>query len=313
MILLISDARGVCTRMKVFISWSGPASQKCAEALRKWLPFMNQAITPFTSSQDIAKGERGLNKIAHQLQECNFGIICVTRGNQGATWINFESGALSRELGESSVAPFLLDMPIKELSGPLTQFQATDSSNKEDVWSMVKSINEKCEVTLDQGMLRTTFDRFWEDLNSDLREIREHHPQNDVPERDTQDILNELVGLVREQNSRIGTLEKVVRTDRNSVHYTINEPQEVRIFDEDGPSSKNRTAVTVARVRKLIGEEHIKHVSRRRYAIDVSVTSEGMSRAKGVARDLESLAAATNTGIDIMCESEDEMLSYPPF
>ncbi|WP_342781446.1 hypothetical protein [Streptomyces cadmiisoli] len=274
---------------------------------------MNQAIIPFTSSQDISKGERGLNKIANQLQECNFGVICVTRENQGASWINFESGALSRELGENSVAPFLLDMQIKELSGPLTQFQATDSSNKEDVWAMIKSINEKCEVTLEQEMLRTTFDRFWQDLESDLTEIRDNHPQSDVPERDTQDILNELVGLVREQNSRISVLENAVRKDRKSVHYTINEPQEVRIVDEDGPSSNKRAATAAARVRKLIGEEHIKHVSRRGYAIDVSVTSEGFSRAKGVARDLESLAASANTGIDIICESENEMLSYPPF
>ncbi|MFJ4889114.1 TIR domain-containing protein [Streptomyces sp. NPDC088788] len=299
--------------MKVFISWSGPASQRCAEALRKWLPFMNQAIAPFTSSQDISKGERGLNKIANQLKECNFGVICVTRENQGASWINFESGALSRELGENSVAPFLLDMQIKELSGPLTQFQATDSSNKEDVWAMVKSINEKCEATLELEMLRTTFDRFWQDLESDLTKIRENHPQSDIPERDTQDILNELVGLVREQNSRISVLENAVRSDRKSVHYTINEPQEIRIIDEDAPSNNKRVAATVARARKLIGEEHVKHVSRGRHSIVVSVTSEGLTRAQGVARDLESLAASNNTGIDILCESENETLSYPPF
>jgi hypothetical protein len=156
---------GVSRSMQVFISWSGDASKKCAEALRDWLPYMNQTIDPFVSSQDISKGERGLLKIASQLQECSFGIVCVTRDNQSAPWINFESGALSRELGESSLVPFLLDMPIKDLSGPLTQFQATDSSLAEDVWAMVKSLNEKCESAVEQERLKNTFDRFWGDLN----------------------------------------------------------------------------------------------------------------------------------------------------
>src|SRR4051794_22380020 len=81
------------TLMKVFISWSGDKSKATAEALRMWLKLVIQSVEPFVSSVDIAKGDRGLNVIANELAESSFGIICVTRDNNLAPWINFEAGA----------------------------------------------------------------------------------------------------------------------------------------------------------------------------------------------------------------------------
>ncbi|WP_187285582.1 toll/interleukin-1 receptor domain-containing protein [Streptomyces sp. ME109] len=301
--------------MQIFISWSGDASKRCAEALRDWLPYMNQAITPFVSSQDISKGERGLNKIANQLQECSFGIVCVTRDNQAAPWINFESGALSRELGESSLVPFLLDMPIRDLSGPLTQFQATDSSIEDDVWAMVKSINDKCAVTVDQERLKNTFERFWEDLTHNLDIIRKERPQSDVPARDTSEILNELVGLVREQSTRIGELESTISNAKNlSTHFAVDETAVSRLTtverERDGAIRRRRASSEVVEV---LGTDSVKNVLKVAGGLQVHCTQKSMSHAHTVSDRIALVADENKVSIDIIFDGSGEMMSFPAF
>jgi TIR domain len=61
--------------MKVFISWSGERSQILAQALREWLPMVLQSVDPWLSQADIEAGERWAEKIAKELEGCNFGIL----------------------------------------------------------------------------------------------------------------------------------------------------------------------------------------------------------------------------------------------
>ncbi|MFI1510037.1 toll/interleukin-1 receptor domain-containing protein [Streptomyces sp. NPDC020597] len=310
--------------MQIFISWSGEAAKQCAEVLREWLPFMNQAISPFVSSQDIAKGERGLAKIAGELQACKFGIVCVTRENQHAPWINFESGALSRELGESSLIPFLVDMQVKDLSsGPLTQFQATDSSHKEDVWAMVKSINGKCEPQVESERLRTMFDRFWDDLATPLSLIRDAGPSAGAPQREVSDILDELVKLAREQHARISSLEKSIGSvgvTNNTSHYTINEPKEVRITSDAEDSAVKAARAERAKRVGGMAREMIGGVSRVTKAmlvggahVQLTCTEDGIVRAREVSDELSQLAVDYNVGISICRPDGTEEATYPPF
>ena len=44
--------------MKVFLGWSGSTSHKVALAFHAWLPNVIQAIKPYVSCEDIAKGAR---------------------------------------------------------------------------------------------------------------------------------------------------------------------------------------------------------------------------------------------------------------
>lgn len=198
---------------KIFLSWSGEPSRECAEVLRSWLPLFNASIKPFVSSQDIRKGDRGLQEISEQLKGSSFGIVCVTAANQWASWINFEAGALSRQVKENMLIPFLLDIPVRDIEGPLKQFQMVTSDNKEDVLAMVKSINRDCEPKTSEAHIEELFEFLWLKLRNQLSEIDLSlgAGEEKAQPRRTEEILDELVPLVREQINRISDLEKEMR------------------------------------------------------------------------------------------------------
>lgn len=199
--------------MKVFISWSGDRSLKTAESLRSWLRDVIQSVEPFVSAMDIAKGDRGLRVIASELEQTSFGIVCVTRENSLAPWINFEAGALSKAVGEASVVPFLLDMPISDLTGPLAQFQVVSSINKEDVFAMVKTLRDHAKLAdLDDARLRRYFDVFWPQLDAKLEVVRagEEADHKGTPVRTESEILEEVLVLTRRQETVLRTIAERV-------------------------------------------------------------------------------------------------------
>jgi hypothetical protein len=83
--------------MKVFISWSGARSKAIAEILRQWLPGVIQAVKPYYSPDDISKGARWSSEIGKELEAARVGLICLTRENLEAPWI--ELGPVPWTLG----------------------------------------------------------------------------------------------------------------------------------------------------------------------------------------------------------------------
>lgn len=127
--------------MKVFISWSGDNSRHVAEALRTWLPtVLAGAVECFVSSQDIRRGERGMDVIAGELQDRDYGIVVLTRENMQSPWINFEAGALGKTLGVGKVAPLLLDLTRADVVGPISQFQSTLLTDRDDVRQFIRDV-----------------------------------------------------------------------------------------------------------------------------------------------------------------------------
>jgi hypothetical protein len=183
--------------MKVFISWSGETSKQVAIALRDWLPYVLNAVEPYVSSEDIDKGERWSSRIAHELDTTNFGIVCLTADNQHAPWLNFEAGALAKSLARSRVMPFLLDMTPADVTGPLSEFQAT-RPEAADVEHLVRSLNSICDKPLADVRVSEIVAVWWPRLKEDLQRISLASPPQAAPPRDVRDMMSEALELTRD-------------------------------------------------------------------------------------------------------------------
>ena len=84
--------------MKIFISWSGELSCKVAKILKMWIPCVIQSVDVFFSPEDIEKGNNWDKTISTELENCSYGIICLTKDNVEAPCINFEAGAIAKSL-----------------------------------------------------------------------------------------------------------------------------------------------------------------------------------------------------------------------
>lgn len=152
--------------MKVFVSWSGEASHEVAKALKDWLPNVIQAVDVFLSSDDIAKGSHWFHELSSVLDECEFGILCLTRDNRSAPWILYEAGALGKRFEESRIVPLLIGLEVADLSGPLSQFNAA-LLHREEIKKLVAAINEQLGATkLTEKKLQHAFDLHWPSLEA---------------------------------------------------------------------------------------------------------------------------------------------------
>ncbi|MCF2537585.1 toll/interleukin-1 receptor domain-containing protein [Streptomyces sp. FB2] len=212
--------------MKVFISWSGERSKAMAEFLQNWLPDVIQAVDPWVSSRSIMQGTRPLPNIADELAGCNFGIVCVTPESRGSEWVNFEAGALSKVLEESMVVPLLLDIDKAQVTGPLSQFQMTVSTEKDEVFKLVSDMNKRLgESALVPDRLIRSFEQNWPTLEAELSRIMSLKGDAEgerVQKRPAGDLLDEILLLARQQERRLAAIErKVDATEkRNAVSVT---------------------------------------------------------------------------------------------
>src|SRR5579864_592094 len=158
--------------MKVFIGWSGNLSHRVALTFRDWLPQVIQSVRPYVSSEDIAKGARWSTDLAKELQASSFGIICVTKENAESPWINFEAGALSKEIEQASVVPFLFNVTSAEIRGPLVQFQCV-VNDREDLLKLVSGINARQapQAQLEAEQLERAFTMWWPQLHDALTKV----------------------------------------------------------------------------------------------------------------------------------------------
>ena len=228
--------------MRVFLSWSGEVSHKVACVLKEWLPSVIQSIRPYVSSQDIDKGARWSTDIAKELHESTFGILCVTRENLEAPWINFEAGALSKTIDKASVAPFLFDIKRSEVQGPLLQFQST-INERDDVYKLIVSLNNAMPdgEKLEEAPLRKSFEVWWPELEKALSAIpttseKAKPPTTDKPGKlaHSEAILEELLDLTRSQQRLLRSPEELFPKDY--VEYVLRHSRKDTSRVEEGLS-----------------------------------------------------------------------------
>lgn len=196
--------------MKVFISWSGPHSKKCAEILRDWIKCALQASEPWISSKDIDKGTLWFNKISDQLANTSVGIVCLTADNKDKPWILFESGALAKGLSINKVCTLLIDLKASDLDAPLSQFNHT-TPDQESMKSLLISINKELgDNALDDRILDQVFETYWPNFEEQFAKIEQEKPakNKDRPVRTSEDLLEEILYTTRTMDKRIRSLER---------------------------------------------------------------------------------------------------------
>lgn len=186
--------------MKVFISWSGKKSRDVARAFGDWLPLVLHAIEPFVSAKDIQAGTRWQAEIAKELDDTDFGLICVTKENQSAEWLNFEAGALAKSVTSSRVVPLAIDLSPADISNPLGQFQAMKLT-RNDIGEILTSMNEACPSPIKEANLRKAVEKWWPDLQDDLTKINNRaygtEATSSSPTRSDRELLEEVLDSVR--------------------------------------------------------------------------------------------------------------------
>lgn len=214
-------------RMKVFISWSGARSKKVAQIFRDWLPTVIQAIDPFVSSEDIEKGARWNTDIAQELKESSFGLICVTKDNLTAPWLNFEAGALSKSIDNTYVAPLLFDVKPSDLKGsPISQFQAT-SFTKDDMKRFIETLNSAAGNCLSSARLDKAFELCYPDLENSLNELKNSDIQTEDETNDNSNshidpnILEELLETARNTQRLLGNTDAKLYNNIDEVQKKI--------------------------------------------------------------------------------------------
>ena len=186
--------------MKVFLSWSGQASNEVAQALRSWLPAVLQATRPYFSPADIAKGARWSSEVAAELSESRVGILCVTRENLSAPWLMFEAGALAKSIESSKVIPLLIGVEPADLSGPLAQFQAARFERTE-IRRILAVINRELgAAALNEQVLSSVFEKWWPDLEIQIRSVAlGTRTQDSTSLRTDRELLEEILALARDR------------------------------------------------------------------------------------------------------------------
>jgi hypothetical protein len=188
-------------QMKVFIGWSGERSKALAQALHDWIPLVLHNVEPWVSEADIEAGERWGEVVAKELADSNFGIICVTRENVDSPWVLFEAGALAKTMQGSKVIPLLLDLEVRDITGPLAQFQAK-KVEKKGMNEVIDSMNQTASNVVPEARARELFEALWPKLEKEVKEIPKQ-PQAEKHARPQHEILEELVVSVRSLDSRL--------------------------------------------------------------------------------------------------------------
>ncbi|UXZ57872.1 toll/interleukin-1 receptor domain-containing protein [Curtobacterium sp. Arg-1] len=182
--------------MKVFISWSGDAERRVAEALRDALHTVGTGnVEAFVSSIDIPRGGRGIAAIEQELSATDYGIVVLSRANLHKPWINYEAGALSTKLLNRRVATVLLDLSTADVDTPLADFQATHFRQRESVRQLFTQIVNAAAESFPEKAVALLFSAEWPAVEASWQP--DEDADGNVEPRNDTSMLEELVSRVR--------------------------------------------------------------------------------------------------------------------
>jgi len=248
--------------MKVFLSWSGDKSHKVALVFRDWLPSVIQSLIPYVSSEDIDKGARWSSDIAQELEDSTFGILCVTKENFTAPWLNFEAGALSKTMDKSLVCPFLFNIKRSEVTGPVLQFQST-VFEKEDIKKLVQALNSASNPNiLTDEKLNRAFELWYPELENSLNQITDSSDELDAISDEMggidsySHIFEEILDLSRTNQKLLRNPEGNLEKELLSIKTMISEFQELSQRNLQSRASIRRRRFHPLMIDELLNARH---------------------------------------------------------
>lgn len=139
---------------------------------------------------------------------------------------------------EGRVIPLPLDIEFKDISGPLTQFQAK-KAERDGVSGVVNAINELSQVKVSEMLLPKQFDALWPTLEKQINEI----PKTQLPakqQRPQHEVLEELVASIRGLDVRVReTVEEPPSLRRRRGRFHPAMALELRHFSGEITRGKN--------------------------------------------------------------------------
>jgi hypothetical protein len=165
--------------------------------------------------------------MAESLEAAQFGILCLTRDNFTAPWVLFEAGALGKFVSESAVCPYLLDLDYKDISGPLTQFQAK-KAEKASTLELLESINNFSSQPMPRERLAHLFEALWPNLAAAIKSIPSAAETRKVA-RSSSEVLEDLVESVRALERRLSSIEGQLWKNRVTRDTVDTSPEEGHI------------------------------------------------------------------------------------
>jgi len=158
--------------MRIFTSWSGDRSKAAALGLRTLLEQVFPETVQVFVSDDISPGQAWAQRLGDELDQSEFGILCLTRENWQSPWLLFEAGALAKRFASSArVVPYLIDdLPPEADRSPLGQFQHV-RSDRDGTYRLVECINSIRQNPRPSDKLREAFKPWWADFEQTLNTL----------------------------------------------------------------------------------------------------------------------------------------------
>jgi hypothetical protein len=158
--------------MRIFTSWSGERSKAAALGLKSLLQDLFEDAVQVFVSDHISPGEAWAQRLGRELEQSEFGILCLTQENFQAPWLLFEAGAIAKKFGTSRIVPYLIDeLPPASERSPLAQFQHVRADH-EGTRRLVETINSIRENPKPMDRLERSFAKWWPDLEQTLNGLQ---------------------------------------------------------------------------------------------------------------------------------------------
>ena len=158
--------------MRIFTSWSGERSKTAALGLKSLLQDLFEEAVQVFVSDHISPGEAWAQRLGTELEQSEFGILCLTQENFQAPWLLFEAGAIAKKFGTSRVVPYLIDeLPPASDRSPLAQFQHV-RADREGTYRLVGGINSIRESPKPEDRLERSFTKWWPDLEQTINGLQ---------------------------------------------------------------------------------------------------------------------------------------------